>query len=185
MNNIRKAETPTIFYDINGIKDILIDYMVNDINGYQCHIFTLKNITTEYIENNWNSITSNIALYFQSKLKVEVEMYNIYIIFFTPDVVPKEIKYKIEQDKFCCRKFVEDRNTLQINNDIDLIQYIENSIFKIEVPVINQIRVKETETNFLKNTIKEIDDKLYNVLKDSVLSQQRSKLMDKYLEIRN
>lgn len=183
MSNFKRTETPTIFYDINGIKDILIDYIVNDINGYQCHIFTLKNINTEYIENNWYSITSNIALYFQSKLKVEVEMYNIYIIFFTSDIVPKEIKYKIEQDKFCCRKFVEYRNTLQIKNDNDLFQFIENSIFKIEIPFINQISVKETETNFLNNTIKDIDDKLYKVLKDSILSQQRSKLMDKYLEI--
>src|SRR5690606_37759870 len=70
--------------------------------------FVLKDSVSLSEENRWENISKEIALKYQSKLETVYEKWNLYIIYITRDITPKDLKNKIENDKFSSRKIVED-----------------------------------------------------------------------------
>lgn len=93
---------------IIGEEKILCEYYKYEMGIYNAHIFICKFNTLVELENNWNHVVSHIALYYQSKIKEEIEKANFYIGFFIPFSIPNELKNKIELDTFCAKKIVFD-----------------------------------------------------------------------------
>lgn len=79
--------------------------------------FVLTNSSILSEESLWEDISKEIALKYQSKLETVYEKWNLYIIYITSDVTPKQLKNKIENDKFSSRKIVEDSYDREFNDD--------------------------------------------------------------------
>jgi len=63
------------------------------------------------LNDKWEFVTSSIAVDYQSELEdedQEFERWNIYIFFIVKESISDQLKYKIENDKFSCRKIVQD-----------------------------------------------------------------------------
>lgn len=93
-------------------------------------------------ENSWENISKEIALKYQSKLESVYEKWNIYIIYITSDVTPKELKNKIENDKFSSRKIVEDSYNKEFNDHEAhqlIVKHITNSDLKEIVDATKEV----------------------------------------------
>lgn len=110
---LHKKELPRNLL-LNGKReyaDMQLEYWTYDVDArapYSCHLFTMVCDDNAALNDCWEDITENISINFQVNLEKEIERWNIYLLFLLENEVPKEIKYKIEQDKYCCRKLVED-----------------------------------------------------------------------------
>lgn len=72
------------------------------------HIFFVSLPSTNELDLFWREISNFISMHFQRKLESEFERYNIYVIYIVDGDVSKELRNKIENDKFSSRKIVED-----------------------------------------------------------------------------
>jgi hypothetical protein len=106
-------------------------YEVDAKAKYTCHLFTLVCNDNDALDAYWEDLTENIAINFQINLDKEIERWNIYLLFLLENEVPKEIKYKIEQDKYSCRKLVEDDLKTREFSDIYIAQLIQDKIFSV------------------------------------------------------
>ena len=81
----------------------------------------------------WRKISEEIALKYQPKLESVYEKWNLYLIYVTSDKTSKELKNKIENDKFSSRKIVEDGYSIVFNSEEAnqlIIKHITNSDLK-------------------------------------------------------
>lgn len=85
--------------------DISLEYREIELGGVVPAFFIFMN-NEEHLRNHWGKITEYIAIYFQSMLKNEYSIWNIYLFFLLQDEVSNEIKYQIENDTFSSRKIV-------------------------------------------------------------------------------
>ena len=72
------------------------------------------------LNEKWESITSSIAVNYQSEFEdegQEFERWNIYIFFVVRGNVDSQLKYKIENDKFSSRKIIQDNVDEVLNAD--------------------------------------------------------------------
>lgn len=92
----------------------------------------------------WENISKEIALKYQSKLETVYEKWNVYIIYITSDVTPKELKNKIENDKFSSRKIVEDAYNKEFNNeeaDSLIVKHITHADLKEIVEATQEVSI--------------------------------------------
>lgn len=95
--------------------------------------FALAKSATIYENDVWEKISKDIALRYQSRLETVFEKWNLYIIYITSDKTSKELKNKIENDKFSSRKIVEDDYDKEFNdNEANhlIVKHITNSDLK-------------------------------------------------------
>ncbi len=95
-------------------------------------------------ENRWENISKEIALKYQSKLETVYEKWNLYIIYITSDMTPKELKNKIENDKFSSRKIVEDSYNKEFNNEEAnrlIVKHITNADLKEIVEKTQEVTI--------------------------------------------
>src|SRR5690348_4867604 len=79
--------------------DILFEY--REINfGGTIPAFFINIKDGENLRAQWKAVTEFIAINFQSSLKNEFSVWNVYLFFVTPDVISDELKYAIENDTF-------------------------------------------------------------------------------------
>lgn len=107
--------------------------------------FVLTNSLNLAETNLWENISKEIALKYQSKLETVYEKWNLYIIYVTSDIAPKELKNKIENDKFSSRKIVEDGYSNEFDsNEADelIIKHITNTDLK-EILIKTQDKIRE------------------------------------------
>lgn len=120
------------------------------------------------LSQNWESITSTIASYYQSKFEEEgqdFERWNIYILFLVKEEVSTQLKYKIENDKFSSRKIVQDKmfNTINADTISKLIwEHIVNSDLDISEPT-GIIEPTNTSSIYSNNS------KIYQLVENSNL----------------
>lgn len=157
-NQVPQIFNEDIFESIN--KDLT--YWIKKISGYSCHLFVIQLTNVNTLKNVWEILSARIALGFQTGLPNDIEMFNIYLIFLSKERVSREIKYKIEQNKYCCRKLVEDELGEVIFTDNYIKMLIDEKIFSIEA-----IKISTEESNFLtnKNIESIINEKDKNILK--------------------
>lgn len=108
--------------------------------------FVLGNSATLSEENQWENISKEIALKYQSKLETVYEKWNLYIIYITSDIAPKELKNKIENDKFSSRKIVEDAYDKELNdNEANrlIVKHITNADLKEIVEETQEVTISE------------------------------------------
>ncbi|HEX8377673.1 MAG TPA: ABC-three component system middle component 1 [Pedobacter sp.] len=106
--------------------------------------FVLADSSTLSEENLWGNISKEIALKYQSKLESVYEKWNLYIIYITTDIASKELKNRIENDKFSSRKIVEDSYSGEFNdNEANrlTIKHITNSDLKEIVDTTQEVTI--------------------------------------------
>ncbi len=85
------------------------------------------------ISKYWQKFSNMIAIHYQNPEYMsnkEFERWNFYIIYISKDIVSKELKNKIENDKFSSRKIVEDSHSKDLNSheaNSLIVKYITNS----------------------------------------------------------
>lgn len=177
--------------DIENVKSIERMYPDVKVGFYQVpfvgtvNVFTLLFEEECLLKNNWKDLYSSIAAYFQADLpsSAEFERWNMYIFYICRETVEKELQYKIENDRFACRKIVLGNRKDEINEGFVekiISQYITNSDLKITGTVqkksvdfkrdsqltklINKYKLSSSNKNAeteIQNILKELEDK-YN-----------------------
>jgi hypothetical protein len=74
-------------------------------------VFTFYMERADDLHENWKNITNAIAAYYQADFESEetaFERWNIYLFFLVKEPVRARLKVRIENDKFSCRKIVQD-----------------------------------------------------------------------------
>lgn len=105
---------------------------------YRCHAFIIELDDVHILESEWELYKSEIALYFQAELKIDIEIWNIYLFFIVNGEVSREIKYKIEQDKYSCRKIVVgkielDRYCLYDSEKLSVEKMLNKYLFDVDI----------------------------------------------------
>lgn len=106
--------------------------------------FILANSSILSKESLWENVSKEIALKYQSKLETVYEKWNLYIIYITNDVTSKELKNRIENDKFSSRKIVEDSFGKEFNDDEAnrlIVKHITNADLKEVVEATQEVSI--------------------------------------------
>ena len=135
----------------NYVRNCLKLYICKDDN-YNVYMFTIV-LDEIMLNNHWENIQNKVALDFQSNLEKEIELWNIYIIFFIEnEIKEKELKYKIENNHYCARKILID-NIGDIKNDEENIKLqIHKKLFDLKIPeptVVKSIDALESDINII------------------------------------
>jgi hypothetical protein len=78
-------------------------YRSNDeLNFINC--FIARFVSSSACTHEWENVNSSIALVAQEVMRGEVAPWNLYLLICTPDELAKDVKYKIENDRFAARK---------------------------------------------------------------------------------
>lgn len=69
------------------------------------------------LENHWKQFNSFISTEILSIKKDEFSKWNFYVLYLSSDLIKRDIKYEIENNKFSSRKIVFDKCASQINTE--------------------------------------------------------------------
>lgn len=97
-------------------------------------------------DETWMKISEEIALRYQPKLESIYDKWNLYIIYLSTNKIPKDLKNRIENDKFSSRKIVEGIESGAFNQDVAdqlVIKHITNSDLKVLVDETNAVTIDE------------------------------------------
>jgi hypothetical protein len=124
------------------------------------------------LTNQWKAITEFIAVHFQSSLRNEFSVWNIYLFFILEHEIKNDLKYIIENDTFSSRKII-----IYPKKDIESI---------IQEHIINDdlnLKVNDDGTSYTHNSEK---DKILDYFEE-LLIDENSKIVegDKLNETRN
>lgn len=112
--------------------------------------------TIDDLGNNWKDFNGQITSDFVINLKEEYSRWNLYIFYFSENVVSKSLKYEIENNKFSSRKIVIENCKTITKKEIEkeISEHITNDNFQINV-------VGKQKSTFKKNaTLAKILDKI-------------------------
>lgn len=99
-----------------------IECWINKKQNFNIYIFSVVVENEQELNNIWEDMISDIAVYFQAELKKDIERWNIYSVFFVNGKVSKKLKYEIEHDMYSSRKIVfTDMKKLLMNRTIENI----------------------------------------------------------------
>ncbi|WP_338543011.1 ABC-three component system middle component 1 [Paenibacillus tundrae] len=156
MLNKRDDILKRISIDDSPINYLQVDVWSKSEKNYDCYVFVYHCNNVEDLEASWQYFSNDIAVRFQSKLQKPIEIWNIYLVFIVRDVVLKEVKYKIEQDKYSCRKVVIDNVNSNITQE-NIINKIMRKLFQLS---INTRSEDEENIDSVKSNEKSLMEKL-------------------------
>jgi hypothetical protein len=141
--------------------------------------------TENLLNDNWESITSSIGSYYQSKLddeESEFERWNIYILFIVKEQVNIQLKYKIENDKFSSRKIVQENFTRALNTD-SVSELIAKHILNSDLS-ISELNDPQTSERILTYSS---DSKIYGLIEAKIPDKSTGKewIETLYQQIKN
>lgn len=116
--------------------------------NFNIHLFTIA-CTEEVLKEIWSDLTEKIAFHFQTTLNKEIELWNIYIVFFVAKTISTELKYTIEHDHYCARKIVMDNLNLDGDISSDIIEKtIYTKLFDLNIQPLDkdEYSLKQLET---------------------------------------
>ena len=121
-------------------------YHYRNEDNFRINIFFLQadNVT---INENWKRFSNMVAANYQNSEYMsdrEFDKWNFYIIYISKDTLSKELKNKIENDKFSSRKIVEDSYSEEFNdNEANrlTIKHITNSDLKEIVDSTQEVTI--------------------------------------------
>jgi hypothetical protein len=132
-------------------------YQSTDIERFiSCFVAHVPN--QQSCEDNWLSITSEIAINFQTTLTNDFASWNIYLVFICPDPIDKHLKYRIENNRFALRKIVLNYEIAEENKEKQILDILGKTILgndlKIDsTPVTSVIASETTEANFIQRAL--------------------------------
>lgn len=165
---LHKNELPPNLFptDKNEYSDRQLEYWTYEVDSktpYSCHLFTIVCNDNAALSDCWEDLTENIAINFQINLEKEIERWNIYLLFLLENEVPKEIKYKVEQDKYSCRKLVEDNLKTKEFSEVYVRQLIQDKIFSVR-DIDNKQSASTSNEKNVEAIIRSADDKILPAL---------------------
>lgn len=156
----------------NGFNDAPFEYREINFGGI-IPAFFINIKDQKSLTNQWKAITEFIAIHFQSLLRNEFSVWNVYLFFILEQEVKDDLKYIIENDTFSSRKIIvfpkKDIESIiqeHIKNDDTEIQSIigfEETPFQPNSDVwkiLNGISYKKKITDDIKEALKQIIDKV-------------------------
>ena len=170
-------------YSANVIKELKEYYKTCDFHFQLIHsninisvFFVLAESSVFSKQDLWERISKEIALKYQSKLETTYEKWNLYIIYITNDITPKELKNRIENDRFSSRKIVEDSYANEFNSDKAnelIVKHITNTDLK---DILNQTQDK------IQIEYKPVDEELWKLVHDDALFTRDTDLQKQIIE---
>ncbi|SDH03812.1 hypothetical protein SAMN05421827_11574 [Pedobacter terrae] len=70
------------------------------------HTFFVKFPSEAALTKDWENLSNSIAVYYQSQLPDEFEIWNLYLFYITDSNADKHLKYRIENDTVSSRKIL-------------------------------------------------------------------------------
>ena len=113
---------------LDEFTDVKFEYYRSNISDDEdsfFSIFTCYMTDQNQLSRNYEEITNFIATDFQSNLVSDFSRWNIYLVFVVSEKVGKDIKYKIENDKYFVRKIVFENSEL---GDCPILQFLNQHI---------------------------------------------------------
>lgn len=116
--------------------------------SFRVNVFILK-ANKDVINENWKRFSNMVAVNYQNLSYMtgsEFDRWNFYIIYVSEDSISKELKNKIENDKFSSRKIVEDLYDKELNDyevNCLIVKHITNADLKEIVDTTQEIQVSE------------------------------------------
>ena len=123
-------------------------YHYRNEDNFRINIFFLE-ANSDIINENWKRFSNMVAANYQNSEYMsnrEFDKWNFYIIYISKDDVSKELKNKIENDKFSSRKIVEDAYDKEFNdNEANhlIVKHITNEDLKEIVEKTQEVNVSE------------------------------------------
>lgn len=192
MNDFEIFEKEEIIEMINKKSNIFRRYeikaWIKPQKTYEITIFTILVKNSVDLLNSWEALTNDIAIHFQSELTKNIERWNIYVVFLINELVSKELKYHIEQDKFSSRKIIFDNLDLTPNNskDLNIVSLLDYKLFGFQLSQLKKVENshKQSIVINIEDMIKNSDTRLYQVIKyaKNNSSVKPEKLLDLYME---
>jgi hypothetical protein len=157
-HNLNKKD---ISKDLNEFSQYNLQLWENNKEKFITNIFIVTLTDENVLSEIWENLIAKIAFHYQSNLEKEIELWNIYVIFFIENQIEqKELKYKIENDHYCARKIVID-NIGNIKKDEERIKSeISKKLFDLEIPTFtnpNNIQELEQKINKLDSRLTKLD----------------------------
>ena len=115
--------------------------ITNTKNYYYSHVFYTKPLSNDKLREEWKTITSIVAVRYQSKTKELIERSNYYICFFTDGKIEDKLIEEIEGDEFSARKYILSEENY---DERQVIKSINDKLFGF---------VNEAENNLINNPI--------------------------------
>src|SRR5690606_14847810 len=128
-----------------SIENCKVYHYRNDDN-FKINIFFLE-ANSDIINENWKRFSNMIAANYQTSEYMsnrEFDKWNFYIIYVSKNDVSKELKNRIENDKFSSRKIVEDSYDKEFNdNEANrlIVKHITNADLKEIVEETKEVNI--------------------------------------------
>ncbi|MCD0477465.1 hypothetical protein LPB90_03285 [Chryseobacterium sp. LC2016-29] len=123
-----------------------IYHYINE-NKFKINIFFVETTNEKVLKENWELLSNMIAANYQNSEYMsdsEFDRWNFYIIYISNENVSKELKNKIENDKFSSRKIVEDSYNKEFNDDEAnrlIVKHITNADLKEIVEATQEVTI--------------------------------------------
>lgn len=158
MNNYIHLNTGDLLKENISDKDCRIECFNRNTSGYNIHVICCQFSSKHEIEINWEELVGNVADNIQKKLDEIIEVYNIYILFFQPEL-DENLVNKIERNRFSSRKIVVNKD-MPVSIEI-LQKFVEQKLFELEIEKVRESGLISEELQFLdKEDIKENEREL-------------------------
>jgi hypothetical protein len=143
-------------------------------------IFVVLSNSLKELSESWKKVVSNVAVNFQSQLSDKHKIWNIYIAFIIATDKRmeelKDIKYKIENDKYSSRKIVIDDISPPIDEN-KIKEKISKRIFQLDIdPDLPHIKLQQDLSRI-------IDKRLYAHISKVNLQGQKEAVLEKKAQI--
>jgi len=153
--------------------DLIFKFIIEKIN-INISVLFVYGLNKDLEKNdNWEKISEEIALKYQSKISDIVDKWNIYIIYVSKDKATKELKNKIENNRFSNRKIVEDNFQTELTDEKAkelIVKHITNT---------DLIKVLADTSDSIKEVYSPINENLWKLIpKDDTISGDTSKQKD-------
>lgn len=89
----------------NNFRDVPLEIIEIQFTGDIIGFFVKLNHEKQ-LESLWEEIIMCVATDFQANIENEFSTWNMYLFFLMESSAGREIKYRIENDTFCCRKII-------------------------------------------------------------------------------
>ncbi len=121
-------------------------YHYRNEGNFRINVFFLE-AKSDTINENWKRFSNLVAANYQTSEYMsnrEFDKWNFYIIYISKDEVSKELKNKIENDKFSSRKIVEDLYNKKFDNEEAtrlIVNHITNADLKEIVEKTQEVTI--------------------------------------------
>ena len=127
------------------------------------------------LTKEWKEFSNYLAAEYMTKIKDEYSKWNFYIFYFSNDIVPKSLKYEIENNKFSSRKIVIE-NCKSITEEViktSISEHITNDNIQVNVEsksiskfkkdvslakIIDKLSLNKKNDDDLQNALSQIEN---------------------------